>query len=64
MSRIAQSPEIVQAVTRIAKSGDRSKEAKSEKGGDDGNDELDGDIYGLAKRVSNALSEIEGGKKQ
>ncbi|KAI9274332.1 vacuolar protein 8, partial [Phascolomyces articulosus] len=64
VSRIAKSSEIVQAVTRIAKSGDRSKEAKSEKGGDDGNDELDGDIYGLAKRVANTLSEIDGDKKQ
>ncbi|KAI7855997.1 armadillo-type protein [Circinella umbellata] len=64
ISKIAQSPEIVQAVTRIAKTSDRSKETKSEKIGEEGNDDLDGDIYGLAKRVANALSEIEGGKKQ
>ncbi|KAI9493194.1 putative VAC8-vacuolar membrane protein required for the cytoplasm-to-vacuole targeting [Zychaea mexicana] len=63
VSRIAQSAEIVQAVQRIAKSGERSKQTKAENG-DDGSEDVDGDIYGLAKRVANALSDIEFGKKQ
>lgn len=62
VSRIADSEEIVKSVTRIAEYSYVSKS----KEGEESNEDLDGDIYKLAKKVVKLLKgEVgEEGKKQ
>ncbi|CDS05454.1 Putative Vacuolar protein 8 [Lichtheimia ramosa] len=54
VSRIASTSEIVDSVTRIAKSPDLLRQAPPE----DPADDLDGDIVGLSKRVASALHDF------
>ncbi|KAJ8661318.1 hypothetical protein O0I10_003068 [Lichtheimia ornata] len=58
VSKIASTSEIVDSVTRIAKSPDLLRQAPPE----DPADDLDGDIVGLAKRVVSALSNVDAKK--
>lgn len=59
VSLVANTPEIVQAVGRIAKRDGRGSKEKIDT--DAGGDDLESDIYALARRVANAL--VEAGKK-
>lgn len=59
VSLVANTPEIVQAVGRIAKRDGRGSKEKIDT--DAGGDDLESDIYALARRVANALEEA--GKK-
>ncbi|KAI9316338.1 putative VAC8-vacuolar membrane protein required for the cytoplasm-to-vacuole targeting [Dichotomocladium elegans] len=55
VSLIEDTPEIIRDVRRIARLAE-SRAKKTEAGFDEANDEMDGDIYALAKRVANAFS--------
>ncbi|KAI8388678.1 putative VAC8-vacuolar membrane protein required for the cytoplasm-to-vacuole targeting [Radiomyces spectabilis] len=57
VSLISQSQDIVDAVTRIANASDGYKSKAKEDEREDGSDDMDGDIFSLAKRVVTALQE-------
>ncbi|KAI9031609.1 putative VAC8-vacuolar membrane protein required for the cytoplasm-to-vacuole targeting [Phycomyces nitens] len=60
VTRIAQSPSIVQSIKRIANSGPEEKPKKvADHSNEDTMDEMDGDIFGLAKRVAELLQEVQ-----
>ncbi|KAL0084739.1 vacuolar protein 8 [Phycomyces blakesleeanus] len=63
VTKIAQSPSIVQSIRRIANAGPEERPKKmTEHTNEDTMDEMDGDIFGLAKRVAGMLQEVQSTK--